>query len=66
MLKSIRKPLWGSNRAHLSPSLTSTVRSTRMNFFAAFCSSMPADWIRKMKGPALPSMIGTSSAVRST
>ena len=31
-----------------------------MNFLAAVCSSMPADCSRNTKGPALPSMIGTS------
>jgi hypothetical protein len=32
----------------------------------AFCSAMPADWMRNTKGPALPSMIGTSLADSST
>ena len=36
-----------------------------MNFLAAFCSSMPADWIRKMNGAAEPSRMGTSGASRS-
>ena len=64
--KLTRNPSCGSNRAHLSPSCTSTVRRTRTNRFGAFCTSMPADWIRNTKGPALPSMIGTSPAVSST
>jgi hypothetical protein len=38
----------------------------RINFFAAACSSIPADWIRNTNGPALPSMIGTSLALTST
>ena len=38
----------------------------RMNRFGAFCSSMPADCSRNTNGPALPSMIGTSAALRST
>ena len=37
-----------------------------MKRFALPCSSMPADCSRKTNGPALPSMIGTSSAERST
>ena len=36
-----------------------------MKRFGAFCSSMPADCSRKTNGAALPSMIGTSAAVRS-
>ena len=40
--------------------------STRMKRFGAFCSSMPADCSRNTNGAALPSMIGTSDAVRST
>ena len=37
-----------------------------MKRFGAFCSSMPADWSRNTKWPALPSMIGTSAALTST
>ena len=37
-----------------------------MNFLAAFCSSIPADWMRKTKGAAEPSRMGTSGASRST
>ena len=61
-----RKPKYGSSLAHLSPSRTSIGSSTRMNFFAAACSSMPADWTRKTKEPAEPSRIGISPAVTST
>ncbi|KGD34974.1 hypothetical protein DO72_5452 [Burkholderia pseudomallei] len=60
------KPKYGSRRANLSPSRISTGFVTLMNFFAAFCSSMPADWIRNTNVAALPSMIGISSAVTST
>ena len=52
--------------ASLSSSRTAISRLMRMNFLAAFCSAMPADWIRNTKGPALPSMIGTSGALTST
>jgi hypothetical protein len=38
----------------------------RMKRLATFCSAMPADWMRNTKGPALPSMIGTSVADSST
>jgi hypothetical protein len=37
-----------------------------MKRLAAFCSSMPADWMRKTKGAALPSMMGISAASTST
>ena len=37
-----------------------------MKRFGAFCSSMPADCSKNTNGAALPSMIGTSAAVRST
>ena len=66
MVKATLKPLKGSKRAHLSPSSTCTGCLIRMNFFGAFCCTMPADWMRKTKGPALPSMIGTSAALKST
>jgi hypothetical protein len=46
--------------------LDATAFLTRMNFLAAFCSSMPADWMRKTKGAALPSMMGISAASTST
>jgi len=38
----------------------------RMKRLGADCSSMPADCSRNTKGPALPSMIGTSGADKST
>ncbi len=38
----------------------------RMNFLSDDCSWIPADWIRKTNGPALPSIIGTSGADSST
>src|SRR5260221_7563665 len=60
------KPSKRSNCAHLSPSSTRTVRSTRVKRFGTGCSSMPADCSRNTKGPALPSMIGTSGALSST
>ena len=52
--------------AYLPPPRTSTRRLMRMNRLGRFCSSTPADWIRNTKGPALPSMIGTSGALTST
>ena len=66
MAKETLKPSKGSKPAHLSPSSTRTGLVIRMKRFAAFCSSTPADWMRKTNGPALPSMIGTSGALRST
>src|SRR5690625_167262 len=66
MLKETLKPLKGRKLAVLSPSRTVTGRRMRMNCFGASCSSMPADWMRKTKGPALPSMMGTSAALSST
>jgi len=50
----------------LSPSSTTTFRLMRMKRLGAFCSSTPADCMRKTKGPELPSMIGTSAALTST
>ncbi len=66
IVKLTLKPSKGSKRAHLSSSFTITGWRIRINFLAAFCSSIPADWIRNTKGPALPSMIGTSGALTST
>src|SRR5438132_13026134 len=60
------KPSKGSNCAHLSPSSTRSRFFTRMKRFGRRCSSMPADCSRNTKGPALPSMIGTSAAESST
>ena len=60
------KPSNGSKRANFSPSRTSTGFLTRMKRFGAPCSRMPADCTRKTNGAALPSMMGTSSAERST
>ena len=52
--------------AHLSCSTISTFLIIRMNFFAAACSTMPADCNRKIKGPELPSIMGISEAFTST
>ena len=64
--KPILKPSKGSRRTLLSPCSISIAFSTRRYRFVAACSSMPADWMRKTNVPALPSMIGTSSAETST
>src|SRR3569833_1577146 len=66
MANETLNPSKGSKRAHLSASSTLIGFLMRINRFGAFCSSTPADWIRNTKGPALPSMIGTSGALKST
>ena len=66
MVKSSLKPSKGSNRAHLSPSRTSTGAMMRRKRLGASCSTMPADCSRKTNGPALPSMIGISGPATST
>jgi hypothetical protein len=66
MVKPTLKPLKGSRRTFLSPFSRAMVFRTRRYFFAAGCSTMPADCSRKTKVPALPSMIGTSSPETST
>jgi len=66
MVKETLNPSKGSNRAHLSPSSTCTLFRMRRKRFGALCSWIPADWMRNTKGPALPSMIGTSGALTST
>ena len=50
----------------MSGTRISSVFFTRMNFFAAGCSSMPADCSRNTKAAALPSMIGASGPSIST
>ena len=63
------KPKYGSRRAHLAlrpRHLDFHALSTRTKRLGAFCSTMPADWIRNTKLDALPSMIGISGASIST
>ncbi len=65
-VKPSLKPSYGSKRATLSPSVTSTGRVMRMKRLGASCSATPADWMRNTNGPAEPSMIGSSAEDSST
>ena len=66
MEKLTLKPLNGSRRTFLSPCSISSGCRMRTKRLRAACSSMPADCSRNTNVPALPSMIGTSSAETST